>query len=740
MINMKVIKNENVIEIINNEGKSLFIENLNTLTLRIYFKKCPTDLIELKENKGKSPLTYDFNEGLTEVKIGKFKLFINNSFTIQLYKNDSFVTEITLNKPFSEYDKKEYSEVALICNDQDKVFGLGDKMGYLDKKGYWYKSWNTDDSNHQDELFPSLYKSINYLLFNIKGTFFSMFFPSTFPYTFDICKTDINKVTCNSFDTEHDFYLFLGDTIKEITSSYSYLCGHPYFVRLKMLGYQQSRWSYENETMVRDLMDNFKKNDLPLDYIHLDIHYMDGYRDYTIDKSRFPNMKALSYELKKDGVELVLINDAAIKKDEEFKIYQDLVRKDKFAKLDNKTYINTVWPGESAFPNYLDKDVRKYFNEIAYKFIHEYGISGIWNDMNEPASFNGELPLDVDLSIKNRKISHKEAHNIYGENMVKDLVKVFHKDNLRPYLFSRAAFATTSKYAFVWNGDNFSLWHHLRYSLTQNLSLSLSNFMFNGVDISGFGGDSNKELSLRWLEANLFMPFLRNHSSLHTKNQEPYAFDEETLNTYRKYLDIRYKFIPYLYDLTYRMNKSGELIVRPLFYNYEHDKVALNINDEYMVGDSLLVAPILNKDEKYRVVYLPKGTWIDYFTHKEYKGENRYIFDYNLLETGYFIKKNSIIPMFENLKHINKEEIDTLVIEVFGKSGKYTLYEDDGTTLDYKKGIYNTYKIEVSKGEFSFHAIYQKYNSPFKHLKIKYLNRVYELDFNYHIVFKLEEN
>ena len=591
-------------------------------------------------------------------------------------------------------------------------------MAYLDKKGYFWASWATDDSNHQDELFPSLYKSINYLLLRSNKKFFGVFFPSTFRLTFDACKTDLHKLTVNNFEEEQDMFLVLGDDIKEVTRSYSELVGHPYFIRMKMLGYQQSRWSYENEEMVKTLRDNFIKHEIPLDYIHLDIHYMDGYRDFTIDKTRFPDIKTLSEELKKDEIELVGINDAAIKEDPEFDLYKYLEDNHLFGTLDGKTYINAVWPGDSGFPNYFDDKCKKYFESYASKFLDDTGISGIWCDMNEPASFNGPLPDEVDFTFGKRKLLHKEAHNVYAEHMVKSFVNTFKKKNIRPYLFSRAAFATTAKYAFVWNGDNFSLWHHLRYSIPQILSLSMSGFMFNGVDIGGFGGDSNKELLIRWLEANLFIPFLRNHSTLHTKAQEPYAYDEETLNIFKKYLKIRYEFIPYLYNLAQEMSFKGEPIVSPLFYHFEDDENTLEINDEYMVGDSLLVAPILDKDARRRMIYLPKGTWIDLFTGKKYIGGKYIIFAENLAESGYFIKNNTLIPMFENLKHIKKSEIDTLVIKVFGNSGKVKIYEDDGETLDYEKGIYNIYEARVNKDKFTFKKVKGSYDSPFKKIKL----------------------
>ena len=711
----KVEKNK--VEILIN-NKSLNIELLNKNIIRLYVKKNRCDLIDLNVKKARRNFEVKKEDNSLVVIDRNYKLLFKEDEGVSLYFKDSYLTSISFNKLFDEVEKREYFNTSFKINDNDNIFGLGDKMAYLDKKGYFWASWATDDSNHQDELFPSLYKSINYLLLRSNKKFFGVFFPSTFRLTFDACKTDLHKLTVNNFEEEQDMFLVLGDDIKEVTRSYSELVGHPYFIRMKMLGYQQSRWSYENEEMVKTLRDNFIKNEIPLDYIHLDIHYMDGYRDFTIDKTRFPDIKTLSEELKKDEIELVGINDAAIKEDPEFDLYKYLEDNHLFGTLDGKTYINAVWPGDSGFPNYFDDKCKKYFESYASKFLGDTGISGIWCDMNEPASFNGPLPDEVDFTFGKRKLLHKEAHNVYAEHMVKSFVNTFKKKNIRPYLFSRAAFATTAKYAFVWNGDNFSLWHHLRYSIPQILSLSMSGFMFNGVDIGGFGGDSNKELLIRWLEANLFIPFLRNHSTLHTKAQEPYAYDEETLNIFKKYLKIRYEFIPYLYNLAQEMSFKGEPIVSPLFYHFEDDENTLEINDEYMVGDSLLVAPILDKDARRRMIYLPKGTWIDLFTGKKYIGGKYIIFAENLAESGYFIKNNTLIPMFENLKHIKKSEIDTLVIKVFGNSGKVKIYEDDGETLDYEKGIYNIYEARVNKDKFTFKKVKGSYDSPFKKIKL----------------------
>ena len=719
--NQIIINNKLHIELLKNDTVRCYFEKVNEKFISIYPKKVTAlPKIEKIDNK----IIIHLSEAKILTVDDKYSLSLNDYLTLKL-------------EDYPIDDKPAHVMDFDISNDA-RVMGLGDKMGALDKRGYHYRSWATDDPVHQDELYESLYKAISYLFVKSNGHYFALYFPSTYPYEFDIDKKIMGKVLVYSFNVKQDFFLFYGDEPKDIISSYSSLVGRPYMVRLKMLGNQQSRWSYENEKLVRDVFKGYLENKIPLDYIHLDIDYMNGYRCFTVNKERFPNLKQLSDDLKKEDVEIVAINDAGIKQDDDYDIYRYVVDNDLVIKnADGSKYIGKVWPGESVFPNYFDPKTKKYFGDYAYKFIHENGISAIWNDMNEPTSFFGPLPLDSYQIIQGKKISHEETHNIYGEHMVRCFVDTFRRDNIRPFLITRAANATTPQYTIVWGGDNFSLWHHLKLSIPQLLSLCISNFMFAGDDIGGFGGDGNKELLIRWCEGNIFIPFFRNHSSLYTKAQEPFAYDKECTEIYRKFIQVRYDFIPYLYDLVYRMNKYGEMIMRPLFYNYPEDKVALDINDEYMVGESVLHAPIVDKNTNKRIVYLPKGRWINYFTSQVFKGEKHYIVDLSLDETGIYIKKNSIIPMYENLLHLEKEKIDSISFRLFGSHGKYQMYEDDGKTLNHEKGEYNIYDVSFNKKEFTLKLKRHGYQSPYKKIKVYYGDKKYEVDYKGEDIIKI---
>lgn len=707
------------------------LEFLKDGIVRVYKEKAKQDLYELNERK-------DLLVKQISVSNGKLYIDYYNSTKIEVdeHLNVCFVHNgnTFLNLKFEEdliFNERKFNQISFDVSDDSRIMGLGDKMSMLNKKGYHYQTWATDDSNHQDELFENLYKAINYLFLYSYGRYFGMFFPSSYQYDYDLAKWNLNRINVQNSASPNDVYVVIKDTPKEVLSSYSSLVGHPYFIRLKMFGNQQSRWSYENEEQVMDVFNNYKKHDLPLDYIHLDIHYMDGYRDFTVDKTRFPDLKRLSNTLKEGGVELVAINDAGIKVDENYTLYDYCVKNNLVSKnSDGTLYIGKVWPGDSIFPIYYSPKMKKHLVEVAKDFVESNGISGIWNDMNEPVSFTGELPKDLDFSFGKRELKHDECHNLLAEHMVKDLVKVFHDRNQRPYNFSRSGFATTAKYSFAWNGDNFSLWHHLKGSIPQILSLGLSNYMFDGVDIGGFGGDCNKQLLIRWCEGNILMPFFRNHSSLHTKAQEPYAYDQETIDIYRKFLNFRYSMIPLMYDLAHKMSTKGEMIVRPLFYVYPDDERCLDINDQYMVGDNLLLAPILEQDKYERIAYFPKGVWYDYFTGEKIIGGKSMIIQMPLDQTGVYVKNNSIIPTYENVKSLNKNEIDTVVFKLFGSKGKYQMYEDDGDSLDYKKGVYNLYDISFDKKQFAIKVRKNGYQSTYKHIKIVKNNRVLEANWD----------
>lgn len=713
------------------------IELLREGLLRIYEKKNPDGLVKLNLHEETLPFTAELESGTVVIRYGDYEISVNDRLLVAIRQDGARYFEeyggdtkiYTREKDFSlsmlEGHKQEdelvsfHTQINLTLFDKDdKIYGLGDKAAQLNKREFEYISWNTDDPSQHNESYKSLYKSVNYLLVNHHtDRYYGVFYPSSYKCSFNLGRYSSEFLYIGSEKGEYDYFVLLGSSPMELSGIYAELVGYPLFTSMKMLGYHQSRWSY-NEEEVLEIQQQFEEKKLPLDYIHLDIDYMERYKVYTVDSGNFKDLKKMTDDFAKKGVGIITIIDPAVKVEEGYPVYEHLTENHGFATMDGKDYVNQVWPGDSKYPNYFDRKTAAYITNLTADFISRHGVKGIWCDMNEPASFNGPLPDEVEFRTENGVHYHDEVHNLYGEYMVKAIADAFEKENVRPAVITRAAFATSSPYTTTWNGDNQSLWAHLSTSLPQIMSMSLSNFAVNGVDIGGFGEECTKELLIRWLEANVFSLFLRNHSAMNTRRQEPYAFDAETEEIYRNYLNLRYEMVPYLYDLLRQAHLNGTPVLCPLFFQYPHDSEVKDMNDEMMIGDLLLFAPILNQGQRSRVVYFPEGTWIDYFTGEEYHGGKEALVRMELSQTGLYVKKGAILPQYKGLLHIEKEKIDTLTLYLTGTDASYVHYEDDGESLDYRKGIYNEYEITRTENKLTVRCRHDGFETNYKNLAL----------------------
>lgn len=719
------------------------VEIINAGLIRVYQKKNSEQLVKLHYDRENINVITEETNGGIYVLFSDYRLHFSENLTLSIERNGKeyfkeydgdttiYVTEKNFSLTELEGHKREETKADFktqinitLWDKEDRIYGLGDKAAPLNRRDYEYISWNTDDPSEHNENYKSLYKSINYLLVNHHNSeYYGIFYPSSYKCTFNLGKYSDRFMYIGSEKGEYDYFLLLGENPTEITKRYAALVGNTLFVPRKMLGYHQSRWSYNAKEM-EEIREKFKELDLPIDYIHMDIDYMDAYKVYTVKKEEFPNLKETAERFAKDGIDLITIIDPGVKVEDGYEVYDHLKDNDGFAAYEGEQYINQVWPGDSKYPNYFEKKTADYITEITKKFIEEYHVSGIWCDMNEPASFKGPLPDEVAFQGEDKIHYHDEVHNLYGEYMTRAVAKAFEDNNKRPTVITRAAFATTSAFSTTWNGDNQSLWAHLEGSLPQVMTMNFCNFAVNGVDIGGFGNETSKELLIRWMEANMFSLFLRNHAAMNTRNQEPYAFDEETIQIYRKMLKLRYEWIPYLYDALEKAHRTGIPALRPLFFDNPADERTKQINDEILIGDQMLFAPIVRQGETVRAVYLPKGKWIHYFTKEEYEGGNTYLIDMPLDSTGIFIKAGSVIPMYKNLLHIEKDKLDTLYLYIEkGGNGEYIHYEDDGESLDYQKGICNRYKITKTAGKIKFETIVENYTSSYKEIVLLYGDR-----------------
>ncbi|CCC57802.1 glycoside hydrolase family 31 protein [Caloramator australicus] len=592
--------------------------------------------------------------------------------------------------------RKYKIEIVKKMQGDEYFYGLGEKTGHLNKRGYYYEMWNTDDPRPHVESFVSLYKSIPFFITLRENASFGIFFDNTFKTYFDMGKENEKYYYFAADDGNLDYYFIYGPKVTDVVEGYTYLTGKTPLPQLWTLGYQQSRWSYSPKERVLEIAKTFREKDIPCDVIHLDIDYMDGYRVFTWDKVAFNNHKEMIKELKDMGFKVVTIIDPGVKKDKGYFMYEEGLKYGYFATdKDGIPYINEVWPGEALYPDFSDEAVRRWWAE-KQKIMLQDGVAGIWNDMNEPASFKGPLPEDVQFKNDGRPTNHLEIHNVYGHLMSKATYEGI-KDytNKRPFVITRACYAGTQKYSTVWTGDNHSFWEHLRMAVPMLLNLGLSGIAFCGTDVGGFQFDATGELLSRWVQLGCFTPLFRNHSCIHTRDQEPWAFDEKTEEINRKYIKLRYKLLPYVYDLMYQCELTGLPLMRPLFLHYQDDKNTYELNDEFLFGENILVAPILEQGKNIRAVYLPEGTWIDYWTKEEYEGGKYILKEAPLDICPIFIKKGSIIPNFEEQNYVGQKKMNKLILDIYPGDGAYYHYKDDGESFEYKEGKYNLYKISM---------------------------------------------
>lgn len=693
------IKNQaGIYQIRFSNGKLICLAILSKTSFRLFEIDSPKAVSHLETTPLIEGVRMDEKEG--SIEIGYLKICFNED-NFKVYKEGGLVLEASLS-----LDKIGNLSGELRIKNDSPVYGLGDKFAPLDRRGYSFVSWNSDEPHHHNEMMPSLYKSINFLSLFRKENSIGILYENSSKLHFDINKTNKDEVKMGHELGKLDVYFFFGH-LHEVVSEYSLLVGPNPLPPRWALGHQQSRWSYFSIKEVNEVIEGYKKEGIPLSAINLDIDYMHEYEDFTINEETFPNIKQWIASLKKDDIHIVAIIDAGIAAKENYEVYLEGLEKGYFSTLNGEIYHNEVWPGDSVFPAFLKEEVREWWSQKVASFL-DYGFDGIWNDMNEPAHFLPDFPLDVDMG----GLTHDLAHNIYAHYENEATYEGFLSKGKRPYIITRAAYAGTSKFAIMWGGDNQSTWSHLYGMLSQVASMALSGVSNFGVDIGGFGGDSTPELVARWAMAALINPLYRNHSALGTLHQEGFRLPLKERNAYKKAVDTRYELLPTLYDLLHLHEVNGVAIVRPLIYNYEDDSNLVNENSEIMLGDSLLLAPIYEAGKSKRLVYFPE-TFYHYPSGKRFD-QGYSILDLPLEEIPLFIKQNSLVIL--NPKDVKDSHIpDSLRLLYNGDKVSAYHYEDEGDGLGYKKGKYNLYKFEIINDELKIETIHSGISSKYKH-------------------------
>lgn len=650
---------------------------------------------------------------------GKEKPFIRRTSDYDLAKEEGHDLK---------YDTENKIYLAKALDDEMYFYGLGERPGSLNKKGCHYVNWNTDNPAPHGETFLQLYKSIPFMLSIKEKDAFGIFFDNYFETHFDLGRDNSEYYYFSAVDGNLDYYFIYGPQVSDVVDGYTYLTGRTPLPQLWTLGFQQCRWSYAPEERVMEIAKSFREKDIPCDTIYLDIDYMDGYRVFTWDNKKFKNPQEMISKLNHMGFKVVTIIDPGVKVDKGYKIYDEGLKYDLYAK-DNQgiVYRNKVWPGDSVYPDFINSKTREWWASNQ-KIMTNTGVSGIWNDMNEPASFNGPLPDDIMFNDDGIPVTHKEVHNIYGAMMCKATYEGLKKaNNKRPFVVTRACYAGTQKYSTIWTGDNQSTWEHLRMSLPMLMNLGISGMGFCGTDVGGFGHDCTPELLSRWVQVGAFTPLFRNHAAMGTRDQEPWAFDYKTEEINRKYIKLRYKLIPYIYDMFRKCETTGAPIVRPLLFNYQNDKNTYQISDEFLCGDNILVSPVIEQGASKKLVYLPKGDrWIDYYTGEITDGGNYIIKDAPIDICPIYIKVGSIIPEGPEQSFVGQKKDNILTLNLYLPDDKadfeYSHYIDDGESFDYKSGVYNEYLFEVETDSEKINITYtmksRGYDDDYKEIEI----------------------
>jgi alpha-glucosidase len=568
----------------------------------------------------------------------------------------------------------------------ERFFGCGERTAGLEKTGSHQVFWNVDPPAGHTASLINLYTSIPFAISLREGRAHGVLLDSTHRVEIDLAAADPDRVVFEAAGGDLVYYVILGPTPRELLDRYTRLTGRTPLPPLWALGNQQSRWSYMDADEVRGIAAGFRDRGIPCDVLYLDIDYMDGFRVFTWNRERFPDPEGLIAELREQGFRVVTIVDPGVKVDERYPVYVEGRERDFFCRTrDGDEFRNVVWPGTCAFPDFTDPAVREWWGDH-HRMLLDAGVAGVWCDMNEPGLFVPEhstMRPDVVHPGGGRPRFHAEVHNAYGQYMAQaareGLARA--RPDARPFVISRAGYAGLQRHALQWTGDNSSWWEHLWMGMPQLQNLGLSGIAWAGVDIGGFFGDSSGELLARWTEFGAFQPFCRNHSAQGTRAQEPWAFGEPYESVCRDMLRLRMRLLPYLYTLFEECHRTGAPILRPLLFEHPEDEATYTADDEFLLGASLLIAPITRPGIEHRHVYLPAGTWVHWWTGERIDGPAHVLAHAPLGQPALYARANTPIPLWPELE-TTATAPDALTWFVHAvpdaPAGTGTLYEDAG--------------------------------------------------------------
>ena len=669
-------------------------------TTKGYFSNDFSYAIDKTQSHGYNILEVTEEKEHYRIKTSKVYVIVQkHDLRVGIYDlNDDAILEDEIGFHWEEYYEFGGNIVKMSKTSQEGecFYGLGDKATHLNLKGKRLENFATDQYAFQKDQEP-LYKVVPFYIGLHHNKAYGIFFDNTFKSYFDFSNERKNVTSFWADGGEMNYYFVYGPKMSDVVTTYTHLTGKPEMPPLWTLGYHQCKWSYFPENKVREIASKFRELQIPCDAIYLDIDYMEGFRCFTWSKEYFPNPKKMVADLADDGFKTVVIIDPGIKIDKEYWVYKEALEKDYFCKRADGPYMKgKVWPGECNFPDYTNPEVREWWAGLFKELISEIGVKGVWNDMNEPAVMEvpgKTFPMDVRHDYDGNPCSHRKAHNIYGTQMARatyEGVKRFAYPK-RPFIITRSAYSGAQRYTSSWTGDNVATWEHLWIANIQMQRMSISGMGFTGSDIGGFAEQPSAELYARWIQLGVFHPFCRTHSSGHHGEQEPWSFGTEVVKITKKFVEIRYQLLPYLYTMFWQYVNEGIPMLKPLVYFDQEDLQTHYRTDEFIYGNQILVCPILEPNAQGRRMYLPKGNWYNFWTNEFVKGQRELWVATDYDQIPIFIKEGAIIPKYPIQQYVGQLESPDLSLDVYYKLGKEKslVYEDAHDGYDYNKGRYS---------------------------------------------------
>jgi alpha-glucosidase len=600
-------------------------------------------------------------------------------------------------------------------SDTDVIYGLGEANRGINKRGYRYVSNCTDDPHHTEDK-TSLYGAHNFIVVSGKqhvGLFFD--YPATI--SFDIGYTQQNLLTVSCERADLYLYVITGESAYDVVKQFRKMIGTSYIAPKYAFGFGQSRWGYKTAEDIERVVRGYRDHQLPIDMVYLDIDYMQDYKDFTVNAERFPAFEQFVQKMKAEKIHLIPIIDAGVKIEKGYEIYEEGLEKGYFCKReDGSAFVAAVWPGWTHFPDVLNPDARAWFGG-KYELLTSLGIDGFWNDMNEPAIFYSEegiralnqavsdhvktfgadamvdnpdaIPFEARgileriqnnpedykrfyHNVNGTMVRHDLVHNLYGYNMTRAAGEALRKiaPDKNMLLFSRSSYIGMHRYGGIWTGDNQSWWSHILLNLKMLPSLNMCGFLYTGADLGGFGADTTRDLLLRWLALGVFTPLMRNHTALGTREQECYQFEQ--IEDFRHVVGVRYRLIPYLYSVYVKAAERGEMYFRPLGFDFPNDRRAVETEDQLLLGDEAMIAPIYTQNVSGRTVYLPEEMKFVKFMpdgtiYEEILPQGTHYVEVALNEVPLFIRKGKCIPVVETAQSV--EAIDLETVKYLGYEG-----------------------------------------------------------------------